>query len=467
MIVLTILLAAPAVMCLHGAVAADPDLWWHLRAGQLLLQHHSVLRTDPFSRDMAGSPWVTYSWLFEALMFKTFQRFGLMGIVGYSTVMVLAITIALNNMLRRLQPDFTLSSLMTYAACFSMSHLFTPRPWMFSILFFVVELNILLHVRRTGKLRSLAWLPLIFALWANLHIEFIYGLFALGLVLLESLAGRVRKTVESVPLAASACALAASVLATLANPFGWRIYSAVLSAAKDSGALKLVSEMQAIPFRDPADFCLLALALSALGALAWRRHIPIFEGGLLLFAIVVSFREQRDEWLIAAVGIAIVASAIPARGRLKIVTLPRFATAFATVAGTCILWFAPRVWNVNQKMLADKMAMIMPVKAAKFVAEKGYTGPLFNEVDWGGYLIWTLHQPVTIDGRTNLYGVDRLDRSLATWGARKDWASDPDLMSAGVVIGHTQSALVQVLRMDPHYELVYEDPLAAVFLHHR
>jgi hypothetical protein len=467
MIVLTILLAAPAVMCLHGAVAADPDLWWHLRAGELLLQHHSVIRTDPFSRDLVGTSWLGYSWLFEGLMYKVFTRFGLMGIVGYSTTMVLAITIALNSMLRRLQPDFTLSALLTYAACFSMSHLFTPRPWMFSIFFFVVALNILLHVRRTGRLRSLAWLPLVFALWANLHIEFIYGLFAVGLLFLESLIARVRKSSEAVvPLGAAAGALAASLLATLANPFGWRIYAAVLSAARDSGALKLVSEMQAIPFRDLIDFCLLALALAALGAMAWSRRFPIFEGGLLLFAIFMSFREQRDEWLIAAVAVAILAEAIPARGNLKIVQLPRFATAFAAAAGVGILWMAPHVWKLNENKLNDQMANTLPVHAAEFIRSKGYAGPVFNDFNWGGYLVWALGKPVTIDGRTNLYGSDRLDRSIATWSAHKDWASDPDLKSAGVVIGPVQSALVQVLRMDPHYQLVYEDKQAAVFLHH-
>lgn len=467
MIVLTALLAAPAVMCLHAAIAADPDVWWHLRAGELLLLHHSVLRTDPFSRDLVGAPWLAYSWLFEGMMYKIFQRFGLMGIVGYSTAMVLAITIALNNMLRRLQPDFTLAALLTYAACFSMTHLFTPRPWMFSILFFVMELDILLRVKRTGRLRMLAWLPVIFALWANLHVEFIYGIFAAGLLFLESLAARVRKSGEAVvPLVPAACALGASLLATLANPFGWRIYGAVLSAARDNGALKLVSEMQAIPFRDLQDYCLLALALIALGAMAWSRRFPVFEGGLLLFAIVISFRERRDEWLIAVVAIAILAAIIPARGDLKIVRLPRFATVFAAAAGAGILWVAPSVWKLDAKKLDEQVESNLPVHAAEFIRGKGYAGPLFNDIDWGGYLVWALREPVTIDGRSNLYGSDRMERSIGTWNAHKDWASDPDLKSAGVVIGPVQSALVQVLRMDPHYQLVYEDKLAAVFVHH-
>ena len=68
-----------------------------------------------------------------------------------------------------------------------MSNLISPRSWLFSILFFTVELFILFHVRRTDKIAPLLALPPLFALWANLHMQFIYGLAVLGLFLVEVL----------------------------------------------------------------------------------------------------------------------------------------------------------------------------------------------------------------------------------------------------------------------------------------
>jgi len=467
MVVLTLLLAGPAFMCLHAAIAIDPDLWWHLRVGEWVSQHHAVPHVDPFSRELAGKPWFAYSWLYELLMFKIQQRFGLMGMVGYSTAMVLAITVAFSHMVRRLQSDFTVSTLLTFGACFSMAHLYTPRPWMFSILFFVIELDILLNARRTGRLRSLVWLPLIFALWANLHIEFIYGLFAVGVAFLESLIARWRKSTDvAIPLFAIASAMTASLLATLANPFGWRIYSVVYSAATDSAALKLVSEMQAIPFRDLADYSLLALALTSVAALAWSRRFRVFETSLLLFAIFMSFREQRDAWLLSAVAAALLAAAIPAGNNLASVRLPRFSGLLATAGAVCILMVTPRVLKLNNAVLKTRLAATFPVDAVQTIQARGYSGPVFNDFNWGGYMIWSLRQPVTIDGRTNLYGNERIDRSVATWAAHKDWADDAELKSAGLVIGPVQSPLIQLLRMDPHFQLVYEDKVAAVFLHH-
>src|SRR6202034_3914455 len=115
---------------------------------------------------------------------------GLVGIVAYSSAMILAITMALYHLVRRLQTDVTLRVLLTFAAMYGMGHLQTPRPWMFTILFFVLELDILMQVRRTGRAIELAWLPVIFALWANTHIQFVDGLFVLGLALAEAMLAR-------------------------------------------------------------------------------------------------------------------------------------------------------------------------------------------------------------------------------------------------------------------------------------
>jgi hypothetical protein len=72
--------------------------------------------------------------------------------------------------------------------------------------------------------------------------------------------------------------------------------------------------------------------------------------------------------------------------------------------------------------------------------------------------------PVSIDGRAAFYGDQRIDRSVATWSAQPDWASDAQLMKAGVVIGPVKAPLTQVLRMDPRFQLAYEDKVAAVFV---
>ena len=462
--VLAVLFAAPALMCAHAACVTDPDIWWHLRTGEWILAHHAVPWTDPFSGPLAGRPWLAYSWLYELVAVKLFHRLGLAGIVAYSSGMVLAITVAMVHMVRRVQRDFSLAVLLSFAAVFCMGRLYTPRPWLFTILLFILELDILMQARRTGRMRELLWLPLIFALWANVHIEFVDGLMVLGLAWAETLAAHWGLGTETrVRPAWMGVALLSCVLATLANPYGWRIYGVAYELATQGGALNKVSELQAIPFRGLPDFLILLLALASAAALAWRRRFALFETVLLGFAAVVAFRSQRDVWAMAAVGALILASTIAGSEKAAI-RLPKYATAIAVLAAGIALPVGFRAMRVNNVQLGTQLAKGLPVQAVQAVRAKGYAGPLYNTFDWGGYLIWALRMPVSIDGRQNLYGDQRIDRSVATWSAQPDWASDGQLMKAGVVIGPVKAPLTQVLRMDSRFQLAYEDKLAAVFV---
>jgi len=462
-LVLAALFAVPALICVHAACVIDLDIWWHLRTGEWILAHHAVPQVDPFSGPLAGSPWLAYSWLYELVAVKLFHWLGLAGIVAYSSGMVLAITVAMYHMVRRVQRDFSLAVLLSFAAVFCMGRLYTPRPWLFTILLFILELDILMQARRTGRVRGLLWLPAIFALWANVHIEFVDGLMVLGLAWAETLAAHWGLGAETrVRPAWMGGALAASLLATLANPYGWRIYGVAYELATQSGALNKVSEMQAIPFRDLSDFLVLLLALGSAAALAWRRRFSLFETGLLALAAVLSFRSQRDVWAMAVAGAAILASTI-AGSEKAAMRLPKWATAIAVLAAVLAVPAGFRAMHVNNARLESELAKSLPVRAVEAVQAKGYAGPLYNDYNWGGYLMWSLRMPVSIDGRAAFYGDQRIDRSLATWNAEPDWASDAQLMKAGVVIGPVKAPLTQALRMDSRFQLVYEDKAAAVF----
>jgi hypothetical protein len=466
-IVLAILFGGPALMCVHAASANDFDLGWHLRTGEWILQHHSVPQTDPFSGPLAGKPWQAYSWLYEVILIKLFQHLGLVGLVAYTATMVMAISAALYSMVKRLQGDFSLAVLLTFIAGFSLAHLYTPRPWMFTILFFVLELNILMHARRTGRIRELAWLPVIFCLWANIHIEYIDGLLVLGLALAESIAARWWSAAETrVKPVWMGAALVGSFLATLANPYGWRVYSVVFNygsrLASTGSALNKVSELQAIPFRDISDFLILALAMVSAAALAWQRRFVLFETCLLIFATFATFRSQRDIWLIAVVSAMILASRLVVVSRTPI-RVPKFAPAIALILASLAVFAGFRMMRVNNAVLQAKVEETLPAKAVRAIQAKGYTGLVYDDYNWGGYLIWALRQPVTMDGRASFYGDERIDRSIRTWGGEKDWAADADLKVASIVIGPTDAALTQLLRTDQHYQLVYEDKMATVF----
>jgi hypothetical protein len=339
-----------------------------------------------------------------------------------------------------------------------------PRSWWFTIVFFVLELDILMQVRKTGRPRGLFLLPLIFALWGNFHIQFVYGLIVLLIALVEAVVAQKWTSIQTRSRPSWLLGtFIACALAVLVNPYGWNVYVVAYQYGADKDLLYRLSEMQAMAFRSPGDFIVLGFALAATATLAMARRIQLFEMLLLAFSIFVSFRAQRDAWVVVITACAIIASEVKGKRenvfRLK---WPGVAAA-ATAAGMLVILAFNAIHVDNSKMQAV-LAEHLPVRAVEVVKERGYRGPLYNDFGWGGYLIWSLRMPVSIDGRTNVYGDERIDRFVSTWAGSPDWASDPDLAKAGLIIGPASSSLVQLLRMDPRFELVYEDKVAAVFI---
>jgi hypothetical protein len=455
---------------MRGAVDAvtDPDVGWHLSTAQWILQHHSFPHLDPFSRVAGGSPWQAYSWLFDLILLKAWTWMNLRGLLVFAAAMMTLTAAAVYHMLSRLQADFTQRAVLTVAVMFCLSPLSTPRPWLFTVLFFALEMDILMHSRQRGRSRELLWLPALFALWANFHIQFVDGLLVLGIAAAEPIVMRWWKSdVRPAPARALWLTLGACAAAACLNPYGPGIYKIAWQLGSQPGVLDTVTEMKALSFRLPADFVLLFMALGAAGVLSRYRKLNPFETMMLALAAVLSFRSRRDLWVMAITAGAILAVGIPVHEeRADRKKQPAWATALAGLAAVAAFAASVFLLHVSNGKLQKVMAEHMPVQAVEVVKERHYSGALFNTYDWGGYLIWNLHEPVSMDGRAALYGDKAINRSRSTWGGGPDWASDPDLRSAGVVIAPADAPLTQLLRTDPHFEQVYEDKVAAVFLAH-
>jgi hypothetical protein len=449
----------------------DPDLWFHLRTGQWIIEHGQVPFQDPFSTYGANRPWLIYSWLFEILVYGLFKAFGLVGIVWFTAVMSLLIALALHFLVRRAKLPFLMELILLALALGGMKTLYSPRSWLFSILFFAVELNVALRVRSGGKPVLLAVLPPIFLLWANLHIQFSYGLAVLGLFTLESLIAAMRRSdvagekADAIPLGPMIATVIFCVLATLVNPYHHRLIVVVMGLATQTGAFQYIQELQPLFFRSPTDWFVLALALWTAYSLGWQKSLRILPLGLLLMAVLLSFRARRDSWVVVTVAAALISDhgAWSAFGESFRITRAR--VIFVVVAVIVALGLMSRYREIDESHLLKAVERRFPVGAVAFVKQNQFSGPLYNHLDWGGYLIWSLPElPVSMDGRTNVHGDPRTIRSLSTWAGNPGWDSDPELVNARLVIAEIRRPLTSNLRRDARFRLVYEDETAAVFV---
>jgi hypothetical protein len=476
---LAALFAIPLVTTLRpvGQPVFDPDVWWHLRVGEWVVEHHATPAHDPLA--VGQKPWVAYSWLYEVVLFGLHLAFGLAGIIVYRCALSVAVVAALFRLVFRRDRHFLRAIALTGAGALAIAPLFSERPWLITILFTLLTADVVIDLR-AGRTSRFVWLqPLAFVVWANTHIQFVYGLAVLGLAcaapVLDRGLGRPPGQGESADSAAvcgsSAWRLlviltAACALATLVNPYHFRVYGVVLEYAAQPGTYRYVNELKALEFREAADWVVLALAAAATFTLGRRRRLDTFEVLLLAAAGFLAFRSRRDLWLLVTASLAVLAATdrgpVPTAFHVRL-TARRWAAAavLLTVLGG-VLW---RIRDLREEHLQQTVARVFPERAAAVVKEKGYSGPLYNDFNWGGYLAWGLPDlEVSLDGRTNLHGDERILRIGNTWAGGPGWQNDPDLAAAGLVVADVQTPLAGLLLGDDRFRLEYEDDVARVFV---
>ncbi len=171
----------------------DNDIWWHLKVGDWIVEHAAVPHTGILSRTAAARPWVAYSWGYEVLMSYAYRWFGIMGIGLYGTILTIAVAYAIYWMLLGLSGRFWIALVLASLVCWSFLFNGMPRPVFFSMVLFCITLALLLEANRSGRVELLYWLPAIFLVWANLHIQFIYGLFLVGLLMATTVTQRIAR----------------------------------------------------------------------------------------------------------------------------------------------------------------------------------------------------------------------------------------------------------------------------------
>ncbi|HWO40267.1 MAG TPA: hypothetical protein VNO43_00490 [Candidatus Eisenbacteria bacterium] len=458
-----LVLAAPAVT---STIVLDPDIWWHLKTGEWIIQHRMVPTEDPFSTFGTGQTWIAYSWLFEVFVYLLYRAFGLNGIVILVLGLSLCIAVTTHLMIRAFRPSLLVETVLLALVFIALIPLLTPRPWLFSILFLSVELGIIGQARRSGNIRVLWLLPPVFALWANLHIQFVYGLAVVALLLAEILwkafAGSEshKKSVIAAILIAFACVLAVAV-----NPYQMKIFWPVMDYVQHTTVFHVVSEFQPLRFRSAPELILLLLGFAAVYVLGWRKDWNPFAVTLLLMGMFLGFSAKRDSWVLAITGAMVLSERLGSTARTDSFALKAWHAFVVCPLVALPLYVLIHHRQVSERSLQDTVAKHFPVAAVRYIRTAGYGGPLFNHFNWGGFLIWSLPElRVSMDGRTNVHGDRRIERSITTWFGQPGWDSDPELLASKLVITGKHWALTSLLRMDRRFDLVYEDSTAAVFV---
>jgi hypothetical protein len=468
-----VLIGLQFIFALYKPDMNDPDIWWHMRNAQYLLQHHQFTRTDMYSFTVAGHPWINHEWLSEIPYYVSYRAFGLVGLKTMCFLIFGAISLLLLYLCFQESRNFKASVTVCYFATFLATVSFGPRTILFGYLYLVLLLIVLERFRRTGS-APLWTVPILFLLWANTHGSWslgliIFFLFAVG-GLIEGSWGRVearrwsRRQLRQLVITG-----AASVAALFVNPFGWRlVYYPFDMAFKQNLNIAHVAEWVSVDFHDLRGKMVMVMVLGLLvGVLFRNRRWNLSELLILLFALYSGLTYIRFLVLLGIVAAPVLAKMLDFFPLYRPADeTPRLNAVVILLLIGAMIYFYPRESKVRASVEET-----YPSGVLAYLKAHPPQGNVLNFYLWGGYLEW--HAPSVktfVDSRVDIFeyaGVfkDYLDLMGADLAQhRPDAILDkynikyvlfPPADSKNPL--HTGGGLVYTLQQDPHWKTIYKD----------
>ena len=454
--------------------ATDPDLWWHLRTGQLTLQNHHVFHNDPYSFTRLDHPWVDHEWLSQIFIFALYRVAGWGGLIaGFAVIIAAAFLLVFQ---RSPGQPYVAGAITVWGAVASIP-CWGVRPQMLTLL--LASIFLLLLERSYERPQLLWWLPPLMLFWVNLHAGFAVSIAFLLLFLigdgLDLAFGY--KDAPLPPARFRRLALVTAICAAVValNPYGLQMYRYPFETLHSRAMLAYIGEWLSPNFHEPRYLPTLFLMLATLivPALSPRCLRPR-ELLLLTVTTYAALRSVRHIPIYVLVAVPLVSGMIEAclraRGKTVLLDFPRHPLTRRKLIANAILLAAFLGFTVAQLHHVvvhqpETEAHEFPSAAASFLMTSQLPGPLLNHYNWGGYLIWKLFPAykVYIDGRADLYGDSFMDQFAASYYLRgKSWQDPLSEWGIRTVVLPPDAPLIVALRGIPAWKEVFADSQAVV-----
>jgi len=452
-----------SILLLSIAPISDPDIWWHLATGKYILESGQIPRTDIFSHTVPGKEWVDHEWLSQVVFYQVYLWGGFAGVVLLKTAAVLVTFLFL----------FKRASLHTGKAATILTILtvilvskdaWLERPMVFTFMLTSIFLYVLDQRGRKGP-----WtLPVLTLLWANLHGGFIVGILVIFIYAMGAALERGKEL---------SAVLAASILASLVNPYTYRTLLYPLQYAHDTVHTQFILEWQSPHFHTFSMYE--ALILLTFVALALRKGISMTDLTLLIVFTHLSLFAVRNISIYGLVCAPIIVKYLESgvkdvfhdrrldswadkdlAAALKDRALPGF--IYTLVALSFILFLYSYFQGPNPMGVSP--SPLFPQGAVEYILEEHPQGQLYNHYGWGGYCIWTLYPEyrVFIDGRADMYG-DFIYEYMKVHRLKEGWKETLDGYNVSLILIPRGSPLDTLLEDSTGWDSVYEDATAVVY----
>ncbi len=424
------------------------DTLWHLKAGEYMVKHRTILTHDVFSWTMPGVHWYSHEWLWEVISYLIYKYFGFAGLF-WSNVIILASILFISFFVINNLPGRILF-VITAVVGWGIYGYFVARPHVLAVLLFTVTMLII----RQGKLntKQLVVLALIFVLWANVHSSVVLGVFLVGLF-------AALKAVETKKYKEAIKPAAVALPASLISPHHIGTYYFFFKLTTARMLTDNIAEWYSPNFHDTLLLATVLAWVAAFIILSGREQklwntLPVFLVGLAM--ILSAIRN------IVFVGL-IFAIACQAKKAEK--HEEKWLSAFVLVL---VVTFLLSI-NINNLKFVDEKTMLNQewakiFKAVDFMQQHGYTDRILNDYDLGAYLIFR-NIKCSVDSRADMYYFASPDYTKQYFDFLQ-LKTPPEKfiqkLNARYVWVGIQSPVVQYLKAI-HYKVLYSDRYTILF----
>ena len=455
-----------AVFVLAAPRINEPDIWWHLKNAEQIIQTHSFPSHDQYSFTAAGSAWLDHEWLSEVLFFGAYRAMGLRGIVVLYLLVLAALFGALSYLASRGDVNPKTAATLVLMGVVMSTVSYGPRMLLLGWLC-MVGLLILLHRLATSQHVPLWYFPLLFCAWINLHGSWLFGMIVLGIYFVSGLIkgqlGVVRADNFSArELKRWITVAALSVAALFVNPFGYRLvfYPFDLMLRQQSNIAN-IDEWQSVDFHQYLGKMMLVVLVSLFViALTSRKQWELQEVALTVFALYASLTYSRMVFFAAIILVPIFAARVPLFTPYQAEKEKRWLNAL--VMGVVIVVIC--LMFPKEADLESRVRRSYPADALEYMAQHNMSERVFNEYAWGGYMIWKTPQiKPFIDGRADLFVYNGVFDDYLKIAKIEQTAELLDRYRIKYALLPNDRGITYFLRHSPCWRETYKDKLAAVF----
>lgn len=395
---------------------AAADLGRHLKNGEIFLKTFSIPKTNLYSYTYAEYSFLNHHWGSGVVFYLVKLFFGFGGLSLFFILLSLLTFSLLFNIAWK-SSSFSIAVFLSLLAIPLIGIRTEIRPEIFSYFFSSLFFWLLFNYKHNKiSIKYLYLLPVFELLWVNLHIYFPIGLLIFGLFFIESLIER--KFIPSYIFIFCLCFIAVFI-----NPFGlegalypFRIFNNYGYLLFENQTFQYIEKLFIYP--QARYFKLMFFVLIA----SWiYKFFNIFKGKdkasvlnlvLFLFISYLGFTAVRNFSFFGYFALPIAAGNIRSLRSSQLFS-DRFLFGMGAILLLLFIYtIFPDYWFKNKLKGFGLMEEVE--NTALFIKKNKIKGPIFNNYDIGGYLIYYLYpqETVFVDNRPEAYPKDFLNDTL-------------------------------------------------------